>query len=437
MRIHSRRRLRGAVLAALCCGACAPGVRAPAPPPGPGEIPALRDALAADSGRVGVRVRLAEAYRAAGDAEAAELLLLPLAGREAAADFHLGLIQEERGNFAEARLLYQSYLERGTDPALRNQVRARLALLERRELEAAVQSALAREDALAAEAPQPNTVGVFPFLSVTQDPRLRPLGTALAELLTTDLAQTDRLVVLERARIQDLLDEIELGSEDRVDPATAARSGRILGAANIVQGRVEDAAGQLALQAVVVRLPGDTAVQDPLREADALERVFDLEKRLALALYERMGVQLTAAERQRVTREHTRNVQALLAFGLGLEAEDAGRFAEAAEHFERAAAADPAFVLAGERAARAADLVAAASAVLAQLSAMARFEIPAFSAPDAGMPEWLRRREPFVSIELMIPDLLGRDPLAEVLGTEGLGRRGRAEIIIQRPTGGE
>jgi tetratricopeptide (TPR) repeat protein len=414
-----------ACLAVAALAACA---SVPALPPAPtaDEVPTLHATLTRDPGDLGTRVRLAEAYRAAGNAEAARQLLEPVAAAEPVAGFHLGLALEDLGRMDEARRLYREYVARGRSAELRAQVRARLALMERRELEQAVTAALAREQELADRTPEPLAVGVFPFLAVTDDPALSPLGTAIAELLTTDLAQTDRLRVLERVQVQALLGEIELSESGRVDPATAVRSGRILGAGNIVQGRVESNQGALTLQAAVVLVPSPPqATFTPVREEDVLARLFDMEKRLALALYERMGIQLTAAERERITRHATQNVQALLAFGMGLEAADAGDHAAAAGHFARALAEDPAFDLAREHWTTSDDLVRAAGVDIPTLVGLGMLEAGAF--PFAA--------DPFLAVEAMIVTPGGRDAAAEVTGSEGTGRRGTADIVIRRPGG--
>jgi tetratricopeptide (TPR) repeat protein len=398
-----------------------------AAPPTADEVPALHAALTRDPSHLGTRLRLAEAYRLAGEAAAARQLLEPIAATEPAASFQLGLILEDLGRVDEARQLYREYAERGSNAELRAQVRARLALLERRELEAAVRAALADEARLADRPPEPQTVGVFPFLAVTTDPELQPLGSALAELLTTDLSQTDRLRVLERAQVRALLSEMALGESGRVDPATAARSGRILGAGNIVQGRVEADAAGIALQAVVVLVPSPPAATfTPVREQDALARLFDMEKRLALALYERMGIQLTAAERERVTRHATQNVQALLAFGMGLDAADVGDHAEAARHFSRAVSLDPGFDLARSHWTTSDQLFRAANVGLADLAHLALV---------GAVPLAQLGADPFGPLESMILMPGGRDPFVEAMGTEGTGRRGTADIVIRRPGG--
>jgi tetratricopeptide (TPR) repeat protein len=415
-------------LAPLFVASACATVPAQAPLPTADEVPGLYSALTRDPSDLATRVRLAEAYRLGGDADAARELLEPVAQYEPLAGFHLGLALEDLGRHDEARRLYREYATRGSSEQLRNSVRARLALLERRELEAAVRAALADEQRLADRPPEPQTVGVFPFLAVTDRDELRPLGTALAELLTTDLSQTDRLRVLERSQVRMLLQEIELGESGRVDPATAARSGRILGAGNIVQGRVEADPASVDLQAVVVLVPAPAnATFAPVREQDALAQLFDMEKRLALALYERMGIQLTTAERERVTRHATRNVQALLAFGMGLEASDAGDHAEAARHFARALTLDPGFELARNE--------YAASDMLNRAATADPLDLVRLGLEEAAGGVVAAMGDPFLPLEGLIVRPGGRDPVAEVMGTEGTGRRGTAAIVIRRPGG--
>jgi tetratricopeptide (TPR) repeat protein len=388
----------------------------------------LRAAVAEDAKDIAARVRLAEAYRLSAQPDSALRLLEPVAATEPSALLYLGLVYEDLERFADARRVYQEFLERGRNAEVRERVRDRLALLERLELQQAIRVALAREQQLAGSTPAARTVGVFPFVAIASDPDLQALGVALAELLTTDLAQTDRLTVLERTQVQRLLDEIQLGASGRVDASTAARSGRILGAGSIVQGRVEAAGEGLSLQAAVLRVPTDTIGRNPLRERDALSRIFELEKRLALSIFEQLGVQLTDAERQRVTRVPTSNVQALIAFGYGLAAQDAGRHSEAVSHFVRALDADPSFDAARAEYDASSALLRAETVTATALGRMGALETGA----TAEMRRWQRQ---FLPVELLVPNPSVRDPAAEAMGIEGASRQGAAELVIRRPGG--
>ena len=66
------------------------------------------------------------------------------------------------------------------------------------------------------------------------------LGDGMAEMLATALVETGKFKVLERQQIHDVLGEQDLGASGRVDPATAAKIGKILGARYLVYGTVNE-----------------------------------------------------------------------------------------------------------------------------------------------------------------------------------------------------
>ena len=63
-----------------------------------------------------------------------------------------------------------------------------------------------------------------------------PLSRGMAEMLITELAVNPDIRVVERAELQRLLDEQNLGSSDRVDKETAIRLGKLLGAHHLLMG---------------------------------------------------------------------------------------------------------------------------------------------------------------------------------------------------------
>ncbi len=64
------------------------------------------------------------------------------------------------------------------------------------------------------------------------------IGDGLAEMLTTELFNTNRFIVLERQQLQDILKEQDLGASGRVRPETAAPIGQVEGAELLVYGAV-------------------------------------------------------------------------------------------------------------------------------------------------------------------------------------------------------
>lgn len=64
------------------------------------------------------------------------------------------------------------------------------------------------------------------------------LGGAAADILITELAKTNRFIVVEREKIDKLMKEEELGMIGITDPETATRLGKLLGLNAIVVGGV-------------------------------------------------------------------------------------------------------------------------------------------------------------------------------------------------------
>lgn len=63
-----------------------------------------------------------------------------------------------------------------------------------------------------------------------------PLGKGMPQILMTELAANRDLRIVERERVQAVLDELKLTASDLADRATAARVGRLVGARYIVTG---------------------------------------------------------------------------------------------------------------------------------------------------------------------------------------------------------
>jgi tetratricopeptide (TPR) repeat protein len=356
---------------ALVALAALAGISACAPPPAPPErltpsaIATLETQAAAHPEDRAVTLRLAKAYYAA-DRFADALPLLERIAQAAPADqetqAYLGLTYEGLTRYAEARAVYTRLLASKPERKVRRLLSGRLELLTRKELQLAARQAIARESLLTRTAPDPNTIAVMPFHYAGGDSTYRPLERGLAAVVVTDLSRVHQLKLVERARVQVLLDELQLVEKGSVDAATGARSGRLVGAAQVVQGQFTTGpAAQLRIDATVVRA-SDVQIAASGSSADRLQALFDIEKAVVFQLLDKLGITLTPAERVAISERPTRDLQAFLLYSKGLEAEDRGDFAAAAQAFQGAARIDPGFRAAGQQAATSQDVQAARAA---------------------------------------------------------------------------
>lgn len=342
-------RLQRAV-ALLLLGACAPAVSAPEI--GPVDVSALEAEQARRANdpdgltRIGLAWYRGGEFRRARDVLAAATALDP---RAFEATVYLGLAHEKLGSWDEAIDAYRRAQAMRISRSERGHVEQRLVAITRERLAQEARRAVAMEGRLSATPPEPYTIAVLRFAYLGADPELRPLETGVTHLIVNDLAKVSRLRLLERERVQALDAELALSAAGRVEPSTAARSGRLLRAASVVQGAIRESGSGVRLDAAVINT-ADTAISAESSASDRLQELIVMEKTIVLDLLARMGLSLTPAERRAIEERPTRSLQAFLAWSRGLEAEERGDAAAALLEYEEAGAADPTFRAARERA---------------------------------------------------------------------------------------
>ena len=291
-----------------------------------------------------MRFRLAAALAAANRCDTAIVVANAgeiLAPEDALGPLVVGACAERAGHYDAAIADYHAFVEaHPTAPGV-GAVRARSALALRAAADQTARAALANESQLAHLPPEPHTLAVLPVV-VAGDSSVQPLSRGLAELITTDLATIRDLRLLERLEVGTLVDEMKLSASGRVDPATAARVGRMLRAERMVQGVAQiPLAGSVRLSASVVTGTGTVA---PARtETGPFKALLDLEKQLVFDLSAQLGITLTQSERELILKQGPKSLVAFLSYSQGLEAMDHGDYEAAAAYFSAAFHADPTF----------------------------------------------------------------------------------------------
>ncbi len=261
--------------------------------------------------------------------------------------FYLGLYLENQQRGNEAIPLYASYADAPLTSPYRRPMLGRYERLSRARLyNETVQRVRDIENGVPMET-LPNSLAVFPLTYVRGDARYAPLSQGLSAMIETDLGKIDRLVLVERLQLQAVLDELDLGLSDLVDQSTAARVGHILGASHVLGGNfLVDAGGRIHVDLSLI----DNTSSIEVSEDEVLEEVFALQNTLVYELMDQLNIELTPAEREAIEFIPTRDLDAYLAFGAGLAAEDEGNFALAASQFAASSALGDPFGAAVDRA---------------------------------------------------------------------------------------
>lgn len=268
--------------------------------------------------------------------------------RDGSATLYLGLTHEQLKDVAGAKAAYQAYVRFGRTSKVRKQLEARLAALTRQELQVAAKAAVQREQQLVAQQGSNRTVAVLPLEFSGPDTSLKPLERGMAELITIDLARSHQLTVVERARIQALLDEIRLQQSGATEATTNVRAGKIIQAGRLVSGKIQQDAQRLRVDAAIVNTQ-TSALAGGAANENTLEQLFAIEKAIVKQLFDSLGVTLTAEELKALELTPTRSFQAFLAYSRGLMLEDQGRFGDAARSYNDALRIDPGFLQAQQK----------------------------------------------------------------------------------------
>ena len=257
--------------------------------------------------------------------------------------FYYGMSLEYQGNKEAALAVYLNYAGASSLSPYRKLMEGRYQQLTRDIIQKQLQSLIAREDSLTDKKMASKTVAVFPIVYLGTDERFAALGTGLSELMISDLGQVRNLMLVERIRIEALLQELNFGASKFVDPATAPRVGRLLGSGRMVAGTFNVSGNNLLRVDVASYDVPARKFPEPTSQSDALDNLFRMEKDLVFGVIKQMGITLTPTERAKIQLFPTKNLQAFLAYSIGLEREDVGDFRSAATYFKEATSLDPGF----------------------------------------------------------------------------------------------
>ena len=274
---------------------------------------------------------------------------IDLGGSDAKAAFYLGMTHEFDVNPTAALAVYITYTDYSPLSQYRSMMEGRYQELTREVIKSQFRALIAKEGSITTSSLPVNTLAVFPLAYQTGDIRYAPLGMGISEMILTDLGQVKKLKLVERIRIEELLKELSFSATSSVDQTSAPRMGKLLAAGRIVGGTFSvspDGSIRMDVSSVDVATgskPGGAS------ESDVLENLFRAEKEIVFKLIQGMGIKLSREERESIQRFPTKNLQAFLAYSLGLDYEARGDFESAGAMYKEAGSIDPAFSSAKER----------------------------------------------------------------------------------------
>ena len=193
---------------------------------------------------------------------------------------------------------------------------------------------------------EPNTLAVFYFHNKTDLPELNPLQKGIALMLITDLSSIKEIKLVERVRLQALVEELELGVSGLVTPGTAPRVGKLLGAQYIIGGDILlGKILELKLDSALLEVQNGKTFGQPVSEGDFSE-FFKMEKDLLFEIVNLLKIALSPEQKKILQKPISTNAKALLFLFNGIEKSDLGNYQEAFYFYQKAFNEDPGLHLA-------------------------------------------------------------------------------------------
>jgi tetratricopeptide (TPR) repeat protein len=245
--------------------------------------------------------------------------------------------------FGRAIQYYRRYNELTVFGEYKSIVEARIKILFRQQMQIEAKKALVEESQLDVSSIPINTIAVLYFENKGSMRSLDPLQKGIAEMMITDFSKVKSVRVVERIRLQKLMEELNFGETGLVDEKSAPRLGKLLGAFRLVKGTFFDLTKEkMRIDAFVAKsrtgeLDGITDVSGNMAD------FFRLEKDLVFKILDELKIRLTDEERESILEVPTENFFAFLQYSQGIDYEDNGLYAMAIQSYSNAIQADPKF----------------------------------------------------------------------------------------------
>jgi TolB-like protein len=191
-------------------------------------------------------------------------------------------------------------------------------------------------------------VTVLYFDNDTGDATYEPLGKGLADMMVTDLSSVDGIEVVEREKLEAVLQELRLQREKYFDPKTAQKIGKGIGAEYAVTGAFVSVAPDLRIDVRVIRIATGQVVKAN-KVVGKKDRFFALQEELVKALAEGLAGALSIKGKPTATPKDKVDLSTAVAYGKGLDLRDSGDLKAASQQMQQVMQTAPGFTLARSR----------------------------------------------------------------------------------------
>lgn len=191
------------------------------------------------------------------------------------------------------------------------------------------------------------TLAVLYFHNKTGWSKLDLLQKGLTIMLMTDLSKVKEIQLVERVKLQALVEELDLGVSGLVESENSSRLGRLLGASLLVGGDiVKGKPNEFGFESDLLSVPTEKALGRPMAKGLLLEELFHMEKELLFKIIKLLQIELSPELEEELREPMAASIDALLYLFEGIESSDQGDYEKASDFYGKALGEDPGLVLA-------------------------------------------------------------------------------------------
>lgn len=185
------------------------------------------------------------------------------------------------------------------------------------------------------------TIAILNFQSNTGDTSIDAmLSTGSAETIISDLSLIKEITVVERTRILEVMQEIELGMTGIIDEETAQQAGKLMGVQYILMGHWQRFGEQFRVNARLVEIETGKIVVS-IKETGNENSVFDLQDKISEQILSNLEISISESEKVEIHKRETVSIEAYKEFSKGLTEYDKGNKTATNYHMQKALEYDP------------------------------------------------------------------------------------------------
>jgi TolB-like protein len=171
---------------------------------------------------------------------------------------------------------------------------------------------------MAAEEYQPVVIAIMPFTNISGQKQHDWLCTGIAESISTKLGSLPYFSLVERLKLAEAMKEIELGQTGLISETTAAQTGKMAGAEELVIGSFQVVGQTIRINARFLKVEEATA-HTTAEATGKMDQIFELQDKIVASFLADMRLPLNDQEKSLLTAKPTNSAEAFQLYSQAMD----------------------------------------------------------------------------------------------------------------------